>query len=98
MTLGKIFTLWAATVALLAAPTLAPNTAEAKSKAYKGYAGQRYARVGQYNCPLRQTVNGDIVDCHGWRLRTNATGWDNTCLNLDYLPSMYACSSRGGGR
>ena len=97
MTLGRILTLAAAT-ALLAAPTLAPNTAEAKSKAYKGYAGQRYARGGQHNCPLRQTVNGDIVDCHGWRLRSNATGWDNTCLNLDYLPSMYACSPRGGGR
>jgi hypothetical protein len=98
MTLGRILTLAAATAALLAAPTLAPNTAEAKSKAYKGYEGQRYARVRQNNCPLRQTVNGDIVDCHGWRLRSNATGWDNTCLNLDYLPSMYACSSRGGGR
>ena len=45
MTLGRILTLAAAT-ALLAAPTLAPNTAEAKSKAYKGYAGQRYARGG----------------------------------------------------
>ena len=99
MTLGRILTLAAATVAVLAAPQLAPDTAQAKSKAYKGYAGQRYARGGaQAYCPLRQTVNGDIVDCHGWRLRTNATGWDNTCLNLDYLPSMYACSSRGGGR
>ncbi len=93
MNTGKMLTLAAATVALLAAPTLAPDNAEAKSKAYKGYAGQRYARGGQYNCPLRQTVNGDIVDCNGWRLRPS--GWDNTCFNLDYLPSMYACSSQG---
>jgi hypothetical protein len=96
MTLGRILPLAAATVALLAAPALAPNAAEAKSKAYKGYAGQRYARGGQYNCPLRRTVNGTIVDCHGWRLRSNVTGWDNSCFNLDYLPSMYACSPMGG--
>jgi hypothetical protein len=96
MNIGRILTLAAATVAMLAAPQLAQDTAEAKTKAHKGYAGQRYAREGRFNCPLRQTVNGDIVDCRGWRLRSNAIGWDNSCLNLDYLPSMYACSSRGG--
>jgi hypothetical protein len=98
MTIARMLTLAVATVATLAASPLAPDTAEAKSKAYKGYAGPRYARAGQYGCPLRRTVDGDLVDCRGWRLRSNATGWDNTCLNLDYLPSMYACSSRGGGR
>ncbi len=98
MNIGRTLTIAAASVALLAASQLAPGAAEAKSKAHKGYAGQRYARGGAAYCPLRQTVNGDIVDCHGWRLRTNATGWDNTCFNLDYLPSMYACSPRGGGR
>jgi hypothetical protein len=96
MNIGRILTLAVATVAMLAAPQLAQDTAEAKTKAHKGYAGQRYAREGPFNCPLRQTVNGDIVDCRGWRLRSNAIGWDNSCLNLDYLPSMYACSSRGG--
>ena len=93
MSSRKILTLAAATLAMLTAPQLVPDTAEAKSKAYKGYAGQRYARGAQNNCPLRRTVNGDIVDCNGWRLRPS--GWDNTCLNLDYLPSMYACSSPG---
>ena len=92
MNTGRMLTLAAATVAMLAAP-LAPDTAEAKTKAHKGYTAQRYARTGaQSSCPLRRTVNGDIVDCNGWRLRSNAAGWDNTCLNLDYLPSMYACS------
>jgi hypothetical protein len=94
MKTGKIITLAAATVAILVAPQLAPDTAEAKSKAYKGYAGQRYARAAEYGCPLRRTVDGDLVDCRGWRLRPNV-GWDNTCLNLDYLPAMYACSSPG---
>jgi hypothetical protein len=95
MSTGRILTI-AATAAMLASSQLSSDAAEAKTKAYKGYAGQRYARVGQYNCPLRRTVNGDIVDCHGWRFRSNAIGWDNSCFNLDYLPSMYACSSRGG--
>jgi hypothetical protein len=95
MNTGRILTI-AATAAMLASSQLSSDAAEAKTKAYKGYAGQRYARVGQYNCPLRRTVNGDIVDCHGWRFRSNAIGWDNSCFNLDYLPSMYACSSRGG--
>ena len=95
MNTGRILTI-AATAAMLASSQLSSDTAEAKAKACKGYAGQRYARVGQYNCPLRRTVNGAIVDCHGWRLRSNPIGWDNSCFNLDYLPSMYACSSKGG--
>jgi hypothetical protein len=44
------------------------------------------------NCPLHLTASGDLADCRGWRLRRNATGWDNTCFrSLDHLPSMYAC-------
>ena len=89
--MSRKFTAAVATVALLAASQIAAGSVEAKTKAHKGYTAQRYAGGGS-SCPLRRTVNGDIVDCHGWRLRSNATGWDNTCLNLDYLPSMYACS------
>ncbi len=80
-----------AAAAMFLAAQLASGAAEAKTKAHKTYAGQRHARVEQNNCPVRRTVNGDLVDCNGWRLRP--TGWDNSCLNLDYLPSMYACSS-----
>lgn len=80
----------AATFAMFAAP-MGGTAAIAKTKTYQRYAYQRYAG----DCPLRRTVTGAIVDCHGWRLRDNAIGWDNTCLNLDYLPSMYACSNRG---
>jgi hypothetical protein len=46
-------------------------------------------------CPLHRTPLGELVDCHGWRLRDNAIGWDNSCFNLDYLPSLTACG--GGG-
>ena len=31
---------------------------------------------------------------YGWRHRSNARGWDNTCLNLPWLPSEFACSSK----
>ncbi len=30
----------------------------------------------------------------GWRYRSNAKGWDNTCFNLPYLPSQFACDAR----
>jgi hypothetical protein len=80
----------AASFAMLATP-MGGTAAVAKTKTYQRYAFQRHA-----GCPLRRTVNGDIVDCNGWRLRSNAIGWDNSCFNLDYLPSQFACSSRGG--
>ena len=44
-------------------------------------------------CPIHRTAEGEIVDCQGWRLRPG--GWDNSCFNLDYLPSQFACSTAG---
>jgi hypothetical protein len=44
-------------------------------------------------CPLHRAVDGTLVDCHGWRKRDNAIGWDNSCFNLNYLSSMYACGA-----
>jgi hypothetical protein len=44
-------------------------------------------------CPVRQIADGSLVDCHGWRKWSGYIGWDNSCFNLDYLPSEYACSS-----
>ncbi len=46
-------------------------------------------------CPTHRTAEGELVDCRGWRLRPGI-GWDNTCFNLDYLPSQFACSPPGG--
>lgn len=85
MSRNRILTASAVIIAMLAV-SMTGATAEAKSKKYPRYVGQ-----AQNHCPVRRTVNGDLVDCNGWRLRPNV-GWDNTCLNLDYLPSMYACS------
>ncbi len=87
MNRNRILTATAAIIAMLTV-SMAGAAAEAKTNTR-----HRYVAKSQNTCPLRRTVNGDIVDCHGWRLRSNATGWDNSCLNLDYLPSMYACGS-----
>jgi hypothetical protein len=43
---------------------------------------------------FRRTAGGTLIDSQGWRKRDNVIGWDNSCLNLDYLPSMFACSKR----
>jgi hypothetical protein len=77
---------------------LAPGTASmAAARPYaKGKAHYRYyARKGG-DCPLRRVAGGDLADCHGWRLIDGR--WDNTCFNLDYLPSQYACSGPGTAR
>lgn len=81
---------FAACLALAAAP-LAEAAAETSPKAHHRYRAKKPVR-----CPVHRSVDGDLVDCHGWRLRSG--GWDNSCFNLDYLPSQYACGSRGGRR
>jgi len=41
------------------------------------------------------TREGDIVYSNGWRYR-QGYGWDHSCHNLPWLPSMFACSVNGG--
>jgi hypothetical protein len=72
---------------------------QADAASYAGRTGahyrvhpRHYARLPSA-CPLRRTAEGEIVDCQGWRLRPG--GWDNSCFNLDYLPSQFACSGAG---
>ncbi len=48
-----------------------------------------------YHCSVHRTAAGSLVDCHGWRLRSTAAGWDNSCFKLDYLRSAEACSAGG---
>ena len=78
--------------AMLAAPAAA-----------RTHAGRASAHTGVYRhpclampcrCPLHRTAEGELVDCQGWRLRDS--GWDNSCFDLDYLPSQFACSSGNG--
>jgi hypothetical protein len=54
---------------------------------------RHFANRPHYHRSLRVTAGGELTDSQGWRKRDNAKGWDNTCFNLDYLSSMYACSA-----
>jgi hypothetical protein len=44
---------------------------------------------------IRRSANGELIDRNGWRLRNGE--WDNTCHNLSYLPSQFACSGYAVG-
>ena len=82
-------------VAILACCTIfaAPVHARTSKGRFKPHHGHGYVARNASNCPLHVTASGALADCEGWRLRHNATGWDNTCFrSLDYLPSMYACA------
>jgi len=89
MSIRNRFTAFAACLALLAAPLAGAAAEDGAKSNHRHYVKKRAA------CPLHRTAEGELVDCQGWRLRSNATGWDNSCFNLDYLPSMFACSARG---
>jgi hypothetical protein len=82
-------------VALIACFTMfalpaAAASYEARTMTYH----RHFTRTAGY-CPMHRTAGGTLVDCHGWRLRSNAIGWDPTCHNLGYLPSEFACGSTG---
>ena len=88
MSIGKKLPAFAAGIAMLAV-SLSGAAAEARTRAHHHHFAQR-----QVGCPVRRVAGGDLADCHGWRLRDGT--WDNTCFNLDYLLSQYACSPQGG--
>ena len=88
----KLVTLAIAGFAMLAVPMWA--AAETGTAPHHRHFSKK-ARVG---CPVHQIADGSLVDCQGWRKWSGSVGWDNTCFNLDYMPSQFACSGRGGRR
>ena len=78
----------AAAFAMIATPTV-DASAQSRKPAYKGYAGYK---------PLHPLPNGywQCANCYpgGWRYRDTARGWDNTCVNVPWLPSAFACSAK----
>jgi hypothetical protein len=80
----------AACVALLTAPMFA-TAAEARHKGHHRNHIHRLAHRHSTGNFLRMTFEGEIVGRAGWRFRN--TGWDNSCFNLPYLNSQFACSS-----
>jgi hypothetical protein len=90
MSISKKVVAFASGFVMLSAPFFGA-AAEAKTKTkhhHHWHIAQKYAQP-QY----RRSVDGDLIDSQGWRLRDGT--WDNTCFNLDYLPSQFACSARG---
>jgi hypothetical protein len=87
MAISRKLAVLASCIALFAAPAL--SFAEGMKSRHRHFARK------PVSCPLHRTAEGELVDCRGWRKRDTAIGWDNSCLGLDYLPSMYACSARG---
>jgi hypothetical protein len=85
-----------AAAALLSA-NLSETAAEAKPKPrYRQHAHHRLHRFSNPDrSGSRRSVDGDLIDRNGWRLRDGK--WDNTCFNLAYLPSQVACGTYGDG-
>ena len=91
MSIRKNFVGLNAALALIAGP-VSQATAEDGAKTHHRHFAKR-----SLDCPVHRTADGELADCQGWRLRPGI-GWDNSCFNLDYLPSQFACSGKGHRR
>jgi hypothetical protein len=85
---GKYLVALAVAVATLVAP-LAAQAAQARH--YNWRYAHRPLPAGYYNPGYYGYGYGYGS---GWRRRSNARGWDNTCLDLPWLPSEFACSAK----
>jgi len=82
----------AAGLALITMPL--SGAANAKHRArYAHHHNHRQVAAWQYY-PQRRAIDGVLVDRNGWR---QTGSWDNSCHDLLYLHSMYACSGHNGG-
>lgn len=61
----------------------------------RNHAPKRYSDL---RAPHYAQPSGSIIDGYGqadgWRYRPTARGWDNTCVNVPWLPSQFACSAK----
>jgi hypothetical protein len=94
MGIGNKLAALAAAFALLAAPMFVAK-ADAKVKRHHHRQLRHFVKKPTLH-GYRVSPDGDLIDPQGWRKRSS--GWDNTCMNLDYMPSLYACSSANGRR
>jgi hypothetical protein len=86
---------FASALTLLTVPLFA-SAVEAKTRPK---AHHRHFSNESRGCPVHQIADGSLVDCHGWRKWSGSIGWDSSCFRtLDYLPSEFACSLKGGQR
>ncbi len=87
MDTGKKLVTLAAAFAMLVTP-LAGATAQTRTY-HRHYAHRPAYAAGYWNNPGYGYGYDD-----GWRHRSNARGWDNTCINAPWLPSEFACSAK----
>jgi hypothetical protein len=78
----------AAAFSMLVAPVFGA-TAASKAKIH-----HRHYVAGQAYYPVPAGYHG-VWYASGWRHRSNAIGWDNTCLDVPWLLSQFACSAGG---
>jgi hypothetical protein len=78
----------AAALAMIAAPMI-----DAAAQSQK-FTHQRHAAYKLLDRP--SIAFWRCIDCYpdGWRYRSTARGWDNTCVNVPWLPSAFACSAK----
>lgn len=89
MLANKKFVALAAALAMLVTPVVG---AAAQTRTYHRHYAYRPAyrplAAGYWNYP------GYYAGTYGWRHRSNARGWDNTCIDAPWLPSEFACSAK----
>jgi hypothetical protein len=79
----------ALSLALVAGPL---SSAPANAKHRHRHAPAHRQVAARYYEPLRRSIDGVLVDRNGWR---QTGSWDNSCHDLLYLHSMFACSHHG---
>ncbi len=79
----------AVAVAMLVAPIFEAK-AQTRTHTPKRYTAYRAPNYAPSSGPL---TDGDWPE-GGWRYRPTARGWDNTCVNVPWLPSQFACSAK----
>jgi hypothetical protein len=63
-----------------------------RSAAYAGSGRGRRTRHHRFAHTQLRAIDGVVVDRNGWR---QSGSWNNSCHDLLYLHSMYACSAYG---
>ncbi len=79
----------AAAFLILVAPAFGARAASKAKIHHRHYV----ARQANYTAPPAGYYG--VWYAPGWRHRSNAAGWDNTCLDVPWLLSQFACSAGG---
>lgn len=76
----------AAAIAVIATPVVGVAAQSQKASQHRYAAYRHRPSIKSWRCN----------DCYpgGWRYRLTARGWDNTCVNVPWLPSAFACSAK----